>query len=397
VEVQDPAAGGSNGNLTGNEPARAAVLAPPPPAPPPALWYPPPSTPPAAAAPKPRRTGLLLLVIILIVVLILAALGGGAVLANASLSSTYSPERAVTDYLAAQKRGDVNFMVANANYLRGDGSYSQYFDGFGVRAMMEYPQNTDIKDVRVASATVVDSDTRTINVTMTWNGSHVVRAFTVHKDLTRVHYSFYYSWRIDIPSVSIHVNAPNQAGSIDVDGLTLPQGATRDIQVIQGYHKVTMAGTGLYDSASAEANGIVGNPTVTFAGKLSSTAVAAAVTAIKQVFADTKCNTTTYDTCLNHTYYAPNQLYIWYFNLPGYGEVNYTRYVYTLTSDPTVGMSLVVQSDYGKVSASGVCAYTMTVDGSRHYYFKGPWSGTLTMSAGSFGWDITSNCLKGKA
>ena len=77
-------------------------------------YYPAPFALPAG---KPSHTGRVLLIIGLIVVLILAALGGGAFVANASLSSTYSPERAVTDYLAAQKKGAIDaFRASLATY-----------------------------------------------------------------------------------------------------------------------------------------------------------------------------------------------------------------------------------------------------------------------------------------
>ena len=135
--------------------------------------------------------------------------------------------------------------------------------------MIAIPQNTDIKDVNVASTTIVDSNTSTVNVTMTWGGHHVVRAYMVHKDLTRVHYNFYPSWRLDIPFATIQLSLPNQPGSISVDGQTLPQGATKTLEVIQGYHTVTMDGTDLYDTVSAAADAIEGSATIAFPGTLS--------------------------------------------------------------------------------------------------------------------------------
>jgi hypothetical protein len=352
-----------------------------------------PMAPPAA---KPRRTGRLLLIIGLIVVLLLGAAGAGAVVANASLASTYSPDKAVTDYLAAQKRGDVNFMSANANYLKGDGSYSEYFDQFGLKAMMSNPQNADISSVKVESVTAVDANTSTVTVGMTWAGHQLHRGFAVHKDPSRVHFMFYDSWRIDIPFASIHVTVPDQPGGISIDGFPLPAGAsTGVVEVIQGFHAVTMNSTDLYDRGSANADAIETDATVAFPSKLSATAVTAAIKTIKKAF-----NTCVprYEDCLGHVYHAPVVAFtIYYFNLPGYGEVDYTTYVYTLTSDPTKGMRLVVESDAGKVAASGNCAYTLTVNGTRHLYFKGTWTATLTMSGGSFGYDFTYDCEKAKA
>jgi len=323
-----------------------------------------------------------------------------AALANASLTSTYSAAKTVTDYFAAQKSGNTSFMIANANYLRGDGSYSQYFDSGGLNAMLAIPQNTDITDVKVASTTVVDANTTTVNVTMTWAGHHVVQAFTVHRDLGRVHYSFYNSWRIDIPFASINVTLPNQPGGIAVDGLTLPQGALKDIQVIEGFHKVTMDATDLYDKASTDADAIASGTAVSFPSTISPTALASTRSVIKKAFNICDKATNASEACLGHTYYAPNQANTIYFftSLPGYGQVQYTRFVWSLTSDLTKNMKLVVSSDTGKMAASGSCAFTLTIDGSRKYNFKGTWTATITVSAGTFDYSaISGDCLKSKA
>jgi hypothetical protein len=347
---------------------------------------------------KPRRTGRTLLVIGLIVVLVLAALGAGAVFVNASLAATYSPEKTVTDYLAAQKRGDSAFMAANANYLRGDGSYSQYFDKSEVAAMVAYPENIDISDVKVGTAVPIDSASSNVDVSMTWHGHQVHRAFTVHKDPTRVHYSFYNSWRIDIPYASIHLTLPNQAGTVSVDGLPIPAAAVGDLQVIEGFHKVTMNATDLYDGASADADGITGFATVAFASTISPTALAAAKDTIRKAFKACDKATSADKACLGRTYYAPNEANtLYFFTLPGYGDVFYTRYVITLTSDPTVNMKVTVEADGGKVSTSGACGFTWTIDGTRKYKFKGTWRATLTMSGGDFGYDFFYSCMKSKA
>jgi len=285
-------------------------------------------------------------------------------------------------------------MFNNANFLRGDGSYSEYFDAGGIAAMLALPQNTDIQDVRVASTTVVDSNTSTVNVTMTWAGHHVVRAYTVHKDLTRVHYNFYYSWRIDIPFASINLTLPNQPGSIAVDGLTLPQGAVKDIQVVQGFHKVTMGSSDIYDNASMDADAIDSGPSVVVPGTISAAAIATAKKTVQQGF--NNCKTIVYQ-CLNKVYNAPSTPgFIYYFTLPGYGDVPYLTYKYTLTRDPTTGMKVVVDAADGKLLVSGTCAYTMTIDGSKQYLLKGSWKGTLTVVSGGWGYDLLTDCVKSK-
>ena len=411
MEGQNPAEPGSSG--TEGAEGQPAVASPPPAYPqpaysPPPAYAAPPQYPvqpqvyapyPVAPAPaKQRRTGRLLLIIGIVLVLLLALGGVAAVVANATLMSTYSAQKTITDYFAAQKSGNTAYMLANANFLKGDGSYSEYFDEGGLKAMLAIPQNTDIQDVNVASTTVVDSNTTTVNVTLTWAGHHIVQAYTVHRDLARVHYNFYNSWRIDIPFQSIKVTLPNQPGSIAVDGLGLPQGALSDIQVIQGFHKVTMDATALYDKASADADAIVADASVIFPSTISATATAAAKTAIKNAFKLCDKATNAEKFCLGHTYYAPNAPgFIYYFTLPGYGDVYYSRYVYSLTADPTKNMKLVVSSDAGKVAASGTCAFTFTADGSRKYYFKGTWTATLTTSGSSFGYNLTYFCTDSKA
>jgi len=334
-----------------------------------------------------------LLIIGLIVVLLLAIVGIGAVAANASLSTTYSPSKAVADYFAAQKRGDAAFMAANANYLKGDGSYSEYFDVNELKAMLGYPENTDISSVNVTSVTQVDSNTSTVNVAMRWGGHQLLRAFTAHKDPKRVHYSFYNSWRIDIPYSQIHITTPNQPGSVSVDGLPVPSGATSDIQVIQGFHKVSMAGTDLWSPAALTADGIDTDPKVAFAATISPTATAAARATVNKAFKD--CRLIKYS-CLGKTYSAQAG-YEYIGGIPGYGAVHYTTYKYTLTRDPTVGMKMTVEAGGGKVTVSGTCAYTMTVSGGRRYLLKGVWHGTLTMSGGAFGYDIFIDCVRSKA
>jgi hypothetical protein len=362
---------------------------------PPPQQYPQQQYAPAQYGPPPARTshtGRTLLVIGLIVVLLLAIVGVGGVIANASLSSTYSPGKAVSDYFAAQARADTAFMAANANYLKGDGSYSEFFDQNELKAMLAYPENTRIDSVNVTSVTQVDSNTSTVNVSMRWGGHQLLKAFTVHKDSTRVHYSFYNSWRIDIPYSQIHITTPNQPGNVSIDGLPLPSGATSDVQVMEGFHKVTMAGTDLWDPAAQDADGIDTDPKVAFTGAFSANATAAAKSTVKKAFAD--CRLIKYS-CLGKTYTAGAGYE--YVGITGYGAVHYQTYKYTLTSDPTVGMKMIVEAGAGKVTVNGTCAYTMTINTGAKYRFKGVWHGTLTMSGGKFGYDVFIDCIRSKA
>jgi hypothetical protein len=161
-----------------------------------------------------------------------------------------------------------------------------------------------------------------------------------------------------------------------------------------------MDATDIYDKASADADAIASGATVTFPSTISATALASARNVIKKAFNVCDKATNASQDCLGHTYYAPNAANTIYFfsNLPGYAQVQYTRFVMALTSDPTKNMKLVVSADTGKMSASGACGFTLTVDGSRKYSFKGTWTATINVSAGTFDYStISGNCLKSKA
>jgi hypothetical protein len=72
---------------------------------------------PAARSAARQATPLPKIAIAFLAIIVLFGGGAGA-FANASLSSTYSPGRAVTDYLAAMSRDDVTYMLANGNNPR---------------------------------------------------------------------------------------------------------------------------------------------------------------------------------------------------------------------------------------------------------------------------------------
>ena len=329
------------------------------------------------------------------VVLVLGGLGAGGYFANASLTSTYSAERAVTDYFAAQKRGDVSGMTSNATFLHGDGSFNYLFSEGALRAMMGVQQNLDIQDVGVKSTRVIDDSTRAITVSMTWNGAPRSSQYTVRKDTARVHYALYDSWRVEIPYVTIEVSRPLQGGAIAMDGLPMPTGFTGTIQTIQGFHKVTMESNFLYEGSSQVVDGIAVSPVAKFGGTLSASAVAAAAAAVTAGFG--VCDAAKFTNCFGHTYSAPVKAYtIYYLTYPGYPEIDFKNYVLSLTSDPTTTMTLVVGIERGIVSVSGPCSATLTVDGSRHFTFSGAFSGHLTWANEAFTASIGWNCATQK-
>jgi hypothetical protein len=366
----------------------AESVTPPPPTAPP-VYVPPP-------APRPRGSRRWL-VIGLVVVLVIAVLGGGSAFANASLSSTYSPQQAVVDYFAAQSRGDVNGMLSNATYLPGDSANAQFFGKDALTKMLALSRNTAISDVKVMATLAIDASTSKVTVSMTWAGNQRTHGYTVRKDTSRVHYVFYDSWRVEIPSVTVSLSLPNQPGAIEVDGIGMPAGATPTaIQAIEGYHTVAMLKTDFYDSAAQIVDGADGNPSVTFQSKVSSSFSDAAATSIKAAFVS--CDPSSDSYCISHTYQVASGHYEAFTGFPGYSEIDaYSTWLFALTSDPTVGMSLVVTPDSGKLTGSGKCAVTMTVDGSSQYKFSGSWVATLNYKTGTFTTSLIYNCTVAQA
>jgi hypothetical protein len=373
------------------------VIPPPPTAPPdyvpPPGLVPPPATAYATPQGAPRQGGSRRwLVIGLVVVLLIGILGGGAAFANASLASTYSPQQAVTDYFAAQGRGDVTGMLANATYLNGDPTYAPFFGNDALAKMVSLSQNTAISHVNVISTKAVDSATSTVTVSMTWSGNVRTHTYIVRKDTSRVHYFFYDSWRVEIPFVTIAAILPPQAGAIEVDGMSLPAGAPPTaIQVIEGYHSVAMLSSDFYDGATQIVYGVDGNPAPTFLGTIKTSFRNAAATSIKAAFLT--CDPAQYSDCIDHTYPVKAGYYDALTGFPGYSEIDvYSAWSFAFSSDPTAGMALVVTTAPGKLTAGGKCAVTMTVDGSTHYNFSGSWAATLDYKSGTFTTVVEYNC-----
>jgi hypothetical protein len=348
------------------------------------------ATPGPSQVTRPRN---LWLVVVAAALLEILVLGGSGVAAYALRSSTYSPERAVTDYFIAQSRGDVSGMMANATFQQG--SNPEFFRQSGIASMMNVPQNKDVHNVKVVSSRVIDPITQSVAVSLAWAGQQHTQTYTVRKDNSKFRDLVYRAWRIVIPFVTIHITLPNQAGPIQVDGITPATSDVSTIQAVAGYHSVTMSANAFYDRASQLVDGVDGTPAAAFAPDVSAGAIAMAAAAVKLAFPN--CDPSVSPGCLNHTYNAPNDGRRWLFSLPGYGDVFYTTYVVTLVGDPTSDMKLVVPPDAGKVNASGTCIVTVTMNGNQTYNLAGPWTATLTLDSGSFSADLVSNCWATKA
>ena len=355
-----------------------------PPAPTPAELGPP--------VPTPKRRQLPLLAGALGVLAI--ALLAAAVVANGSLSKKYSAAQAVQDYYAAMAHRDADGMLANATFIRGEGAYSYFFGKPALQGMLELPANSDIHNVKLTSDRQIDSSSRSITVSMTWNGKNRSQTLTVRKNPAQAHWLFYPAWKVDIPSTRIQIKLPNQAGIVSLDGIPGPSDNQTAIQALPGFHRVAMAETTILDGASADVDAVESPAIVTLTGTIRASARQAAAESVKAAFND--CDVARYGDCLNHTYKAPDSNFIYYFTVPGYGNVSYTRYVYALRNDPTDGMTLTVDANTGKLSASGTCTQTLTVDGSRHYNLKGDYTATLTWAGDGFDSDLLWDCGKAK-
>jgi len=339
---------------------------------------------------RPRR---LWLVVVATALLEILVLGGSGVAAYELGSSAYGPERAVTDYFAAQSQGDVSGMRANATFQQG--SSHEFFSQSAIVSMMELPQNRDVHNAKVVSSQAIDATAQSVSVTLIWGGQHRSQTYTVRKDNSRFRDLVFRYWRIVIPFVTIHITLPNQPGPIQVDGITPATSDASTVEAVEGYHKVTMNANDLYDRASQVVDGVDSPPTAEFAPEVSSGAVALAAAAVKLAFPN--CDASVYSGCLNHTYSAPNDGRRHYFNLPAYGQVFWTTYKVALVGDPTSDMKLVVPPESGKVNASGTCTVTVTFDGTSNYNLAGPWTATLTLDNRQFTADLASNCWASKA
>jgi hypothetical protein len=353
----------------------------------------------AAASPHPtpltapRRRRWLVALIAAGILLVLIAVA--TIVLNASLSQTYSARRAVEDYFAAQAHRNVDAMLANATFVRPEGSYADFFGRTMLTGMMQQPQNSAIDSLKVTAVQNFDGETQLVTVSMVWGGKPRTETFKVRKDPSRIHWLVYPSWRVQVPSMTLYLTLPKQAGPVTVDGVSPPPDANpKAIQTIMGFHQVRMESTSILAAATLSVDAVDSAPTVELPGKINDFALGSAKSAVTATF--NSCDAAKYEDCPGHMYTAPNNNYVYYFTLPGYGEVDYTKYVDTLATDPTADMKLTVESDAGKLSVSGSCAVTMTVDGNRHYSLKGTYTGTLIWQGSGFTGTIIADCEAGR-
>ena len=339
-----------------------------------------------------RRRALIPVVTLLLVML---ALGVFAVMANASLSRQYSPEAAIRSYFAAQQRGDVSGMWANAVFERPDASAARFFDRAALASMMKIEGNSALREVRILSVKKVDSSTEKATISMLWKGTRLSQDYTVRRDAGEVHWFLYPSWKIQVPSTTVQLKLPNQAGTVNLDGIPAPVSGQSVLYTMMGYHAVSMDATSLLAESHIMVDGRDQLATATVSGTLLVGRVTDAGTALHKAL--DSCDVARYDGCFKHTYLARDNKFIYYMTVPGYGDVNYTRYSYALVGDPASGMTITVEPQAGDVSISGSCASALTVNGGRTYQLKGDFTGKLHWSGGEFASDVTWDCAKAKA
>jgi hypothetical protein len=363
---------------------------------------PPTSMPPAAwgtSPPARKGRGRWVAVTLILVFALFVVGGGGAYVANASLSTTYSPQQAVLNYLAAQQQGDVNAMLAAANFTRGDGSFEQFFNKSALTAMLDLSENKAISDVKIESTSQADSNTANVKASMKWAGSTYSHEYSVHRNLADAHFLFYNSWKVDVPFTTITFTLPSQPGPLEVDGILVPSGSAGGVQAIAGYHSVSMEQSALYDRVAQTVNGLEVFPApVLFDGKLSASATAAIAVVIKA--GSLVCNASKYYDCPNHLYHAPVKAYtIYYLRMPGYAEIDYQTYIFKLSGDLTKGMKVTVAKEDGVLYAEGTCASTLSVSGygDHTYRFKGTWGANVTLTGTTFKATVYPDCADKKA
>ena len=333
-------------------------------------------------------------VVVVLSALFIVLLAGGAVVANAVLSSIYSPEHTVQDYFAAQSHGDALGMYSRATYLRGGSSYDRFFSLTALQAMMKLSPNTNIRGVRITGTRLLSNSVTAVKVSLLWAGTQRSQELMVRKDPTRKNLLIYPYWRVLISPSSIGLKLPNQPGDLTLDGRSAPNDSATPLQVIPGFHRLTMARSLFWNEVSEQVNAV--EPvTVAITGTINDTARANALATVRNGTCDIK---DPHLLCFDHTYTAPNDGRIYYMTLPGYGKVDFRNYRGSLDGDFTADMKLIVSAEPNKATATGSCVMTLTVNGSRKYRLKGVWHSDLTWRNGAFDTPVVLfNCLNQRA
>lgn len=319
-----------------------------------------------------------------IVAVALVALVAGGVVANAALSSRFSPDNAAVAYLDAQRRGDVDSVWSMVTYEATSPESTPLLSKAALKEMLTYSNNVNLSNVRVTDSARQDDSNFVVTVELTRSGQGGSLRLHVRKDTSRSNWLIYPFWKVVIAPSNVQITGFTHAGNVTVDGFDVGvSNATGSIEVIPGQHAVDMAQTDIFDGdhqlvdASSDAS-------VTFKATLN----AAASTAVRKAIGDlfTHCASAQQiepSGCPNSTFAFGN---------------HQSAVHWSLVGDPTSGMQLSIADQNDTITASG--QWKMHVSFDYWYDFdpgyvqhwdqdvSGSFNDTLHWNGSSF--DITS-------
>jgi hypothetical protein len=225
----------------------------------------------------------------MVVLLVVAALG-----ANFYLAQQYQPAGAVSAYLTALHAKDAdaawNAVLVEAPRDPADASLT---DLTALRRALAQGA-PDIKAFDVTATSYLDSTQASASVAVSYQTSSGTRqtTFQVVRGPER-HFGIYPSWRVVIQPAIIELTLPPSVDSVLIDGRAVElSGSTSTVAVWPLRHQITFPGSALlreqsvvvdaFDSTRAE---VAAQPALTAEGE------AAAITAVKQAFAQCAAQT----------------------------------------------------------------------------------------------------------
>jgi hypothetical protein len=332
-----------------------------------------------------RRRFWLILGGVVLVVLLLGGVG-----ANLALANAYGPEAVLTAYLKAQVQGDVGTMWRNASLERPDGGYSAFFDKDAFAAMMRHQDSRPFASFSIQQIKSLDGNRAAATVRLTSPARSTTQTFALATDSSARHFLVYPSWKVVVPATVLHLSLPNQAGTIRIDTIAIPDSVKNSIAVIGGVHHVYMAESPLLQAAEADVTTTSDSDgSVTFDGKLKPEVASAAVDAVNRVF--NSCDATKYRRCLGHTYTAPRDGNQYFLTIDDGSNVFYTHYTEALVGDPTATMKETIEAANGTLSVSGSCTSRLTTD-TRTVDRSGTFDGRLVWNGSGFSSHIYYSC-----
>jgi hypothetical protein len=311
------------------------------------------------------------------VLLLLAGVGGYLGLVNA-----YGPKAVLTSYLKAQVKGDVETMWRNARVERPDGSYNVFFDKDAFAATMRQPANRPFASFSIEQINRLNLNQFTASVSLISSSGSTTQTFDLVTDSTARHFLVYPSWKVVVRAGSVRLSLPNQAGTIRIDAIALPDSVRKSIAVIAGVHHVYMAEGPLLLAAEADVTAADSYGSVAFDGKLKPEVAKAAGDAVTQMFSN--CDAAKHSYCIGHTYTAPNDGYEYFLKADDGSNVVYKHYTVSLIGDPTAAMTETIEAGNGQLSVSGSCTSRLTTDRNRTIDRKGTFDGRLAWNGTRF-------------